>query len=372
MFDILPAIEAIETQEGLVMLKTPLAADRQVFDAEDNATVVGGDVDRELLIRCEKSLLVRGSINGGERAIAKLEVGGEVVVTGSVHCGNVTAASVRLAGRTEKSRLVVEGDLFVGSELLETHVNSGDYQVRKHRLDTLNRERDQLLEEKEYLQRQLRLDEKRMDKACTVTRTPLNFNVGKIVLHQKTQVRIDLTPFYQSVAGRPETNVDLSLQEFFAKGIVGVVARSNQKYLTNNQAREKIFMQLLKQLRELIMLVHRNQMNANRLSHVEQIMGQILSELNAQDTAVHVRGTVGQNTVLEFVRPHAVHGEDGHVEIEERSARLSVEAGSDADHLSLVLTSQDGETDNRSIPCAELANVTLRVQDGNVVWNSIR
>ena len=76
--------------------------------------------------------------------------------------------------------------------------------------------------------------------AWTVTRTALNFSVGKIVLHQNARLRIDLTPFYQSVAGRSETNVDLSLKEFFAKGIVGVVSRANQKYLTNNQARRKI------------------------------------------------------------------------------------------------------------------------------------
>ena len=161
------------------------------------------------------------------------------------------------------------------------------------------------------------------------------------------------------------------MKEFFAKGIIGVVARANQKYLSNNPAREKIFMQLVKQLRELIMLAHKNQMSANRLSQVEQVMGQILSDLNAQDTAVHVRGTVGPNTRIEFARPHAVHGEDGHVEYDDRSAALATEPAADSDNLTLVLTSQSGATDKRTVPRAELANVSIRVQDGNVVWSAV-
>ena len=55
-----------------------------------------------------------------------------------------------------------------------------------------------------------------------------------------------------------------------------------------------------------------------------------------------------------------------------KMAELSVEIGSDTEHLSLVLTSQSGETGNQSVPCTELANISFRVQDGNVVWNSLR
>ena len=210
LFDIQAAAEAISAQEDVVTLQSPLSRDRQEFDTEGKCAVVEGDIDRELLLRCEKSLLVRGAIAAGEGAVSKLEVGGEAVVTGSVHCGHITAMTVRLAGRTEKSHLVAEGDVVIGAELLESDVVTGDYQARRHRLDTLNWERERLVEEREHLQRQLALDEKRMDKACTVTRTPLNFTVGKIVQSEKGRLRIDLSSFYRSVADRPETDVDLS------------------------------------------------------------------------------------------------------------------------------------------------------------------
>ena len=45
-------------------------------------------------------------------------------------------------------------------------------------------------------------------------------------------------------------SLELALAEFFAKGIVGVVARTNRKYLVDYPSRENIFMQLLRSLRK--------------------------------------------------------------------------------------------------------------------------
>ena len=67
-------------------------------------------------------------------------------------------------------------------------------------------------------------------------------------------MRINLTVFYSSLGEQSESQRKTALVQFFAKGVVGYLARANRKYISDNPAREKVFLQLLKHLRELFLL----------------------------------------------------------------------------------------------------------------------
>ena len=376
LFDFEPVVTAIAQRDDLLTLAAPLSIDR----IEDKCLLVEGDLDHDrwsrLLLRADNAIVVRGSItssedarNASEDACSQLESAGDTVVTGSA-CGfRIKAATVRVAGRIENCNLVATGDVVIGDELLESQVVTGDYQTHRQTLESLSRARERLLKEQNPLQRQLIRNEKRMDKACTVT--PLDFAVGKIVSQVGDRMRIDLTSFYKSVTDRPNTDIERSLQEFFTKGIVGFIARANQTYLSNNPARKNIFVQLIKELRALFLLEHQVQMNTNQLSDIQQTMGQLLSKFNSQDTCVHLRGALGPNTELRFLRPSAVHDGDFQLQFEEGAASLATMA-KETDDLTVVTTGASGESESRTVSSSELANITVRVQGGEVTWTPIR
>lgn len=68
--------------------------------------------------------------------------------------------------------------------------------------------------------------------------------------------------FYESLGEDPTARQEQALMEFFSRGVVGTLSRANRKYLANNLAREKVFLQLLKSLRELFGLVFERDVGA--------------------------------------------------------------------------------------------------------------
>ena len=112
-------------------------------------------------------------------------------------------------------------------------------------------------------------------------------------------------------------------------------------------------------------------MNTNQLSDIQQTMGQLLSKFNSQDTCVHLRGALGPNTELRFLRPSAVHDGDFQLQFEEGAASLATMA-KETDDLTVVTTGASGESESRTVSSSELANITVRVQGGEVTWTPIR
>ena len=368
--DLEQAAAIIADCQDLVALKTPLQSDREVLDFEGKSALIEGDLDRDVLIKGERSLLVRGSVVGQSRLTNRLEVDGDVVVTGGLANTQVSGNDILVGGDVARSSVLAAGDFCAGGNMKESHVVIGDYQIFKRDLEELNREHQKLQTELEQLQRQLGVEKRRMDKACSVTRDPLDFSVGSVVRHESGRIRIDLESFYQSISEHQQANVDRALKEFFAKGIVGIVARSNQKYLSNNPAREKIFMQLLRQLRDLILLVHQNEMVNSRLVQVEENLGQKLAHLNNRAGILEIGGALGIANHLEFVQARAVHVPGNSIEFNERIASMQVAEGEN-DRLKIALLPLEGNTSHKLPTQSEMAALRFRLEDGSVVWSAL-
>ena len=103
--------------------------------------------------------------------------------------------------------------------------------------------------------RQRKQDEKNLDRTCQLTSLPLDLNLGNLIRHADGRVRIDLESVYRSLEEASEKHLRAALNEFFAKGIMGALARANRKYIVNNPTRAKIFTQFLGKLRDLYNLV---------------------------------------------------------------------------------------------------------------------
>ncbi|MBN59963.1 MAG: hypothetical protein CME20_01275, partial [Gemmatimonadetes bacterium] len=137
-----------------------------------------------------------------------------------------------------------------------------------------------------------------------------------------------------------------------ALDIVGVLARANRKYIDGNPAREKVFLQLLKTLRELFVLVSERDIVIRHIDQAE-------SEIEA----------LGDLVQLDFPRPQMHRDEGGDIDFVHESASVKI-TKSNPGKLRLDSTSINGEATIADIPIDELRAVTLAVAAGRVIWES--
>ena len=364
------AIEAAAHTTPMVQT-SGLSLKKGLFDGEDSNVLFDADVPCGVTVKGQRSLLVRGSVLGVSGNPCQLQGGADVVVAGDVLHAHIHGRNIYVAGKVRDSRLFSMTDIRISGSVADSRLMAGAFETRRIRIEKLERELERSRDECERLERRVSVEERRMDKACQATRIPLDFNVGRLVQHKDGRLHVDLSSFYHSMADSSPRRVQLALMELFAKGVVGVLARTNQKYLVNFPAREKIFMQLLQNLRELFFLVHEFETLKQRRRQAGDGVETMLRQLNGQAPVVSVQGAALPGTELEFVLPQARRLEDGGLSFRHESAGLQVQDGLDGDHCRLLLQNLEGDPSPRDLTRAELQGLSFRAGDGRIAWEPL-
>ena len=91
-----------------------------------------------------------------------------------------------------------------------------------------------------------------------------------------------------------------------------------------------------------------------------------MDALNDQMRPAYVRGTVVPDVDMQFVLPHAARAEDGGVEINMETAKLSIRPGEGSDERDVTDTDTFGEESVETAPDEDLRGLLVRVCDGRV------
>ncbi len=368
-FDIETAEKAI-LKEGKVAECKGLLADRNTFEAGSSNGVLQSDMPSGATIGGECSMVVQGALNGTEGNPCRVQVKGDLVVTGNIYYAQIHCRKLYVGGDIQNSRIISVADMYIGGELVHSQLSTGDYGDRKRFIEDCHRDYARGQEDRESLERQIRQEEKRVDRSCKATRIPLDFNVSRIMTHENNQVRINLSSFYASLGDFPEDKRKSALMEFFAKGVVGYLARANRKYIEDNQAREKVFLQLLRHLRELFLIVAERDFLVHRQQLDQEKINQIVEELREQKCSIYVRGSIGPETTLRFVLPRVRNLGEGRFEFIDNAATFKIMAD-EGGNLQLELSDAEANKETRAIGPEELAELHLQTTLGKVVWNTV-
>jgi hypothetical protein len=225
-------------------------------------------------------------------------------------------------------------------------------------------------EQAESLARRAGQDGKRMDKSCRALRIPLDFSVGRIVQHSEGRVSVDLSSLYPSF-DKKEVDLSVALAEFFAKGIVGVIARTNRKYLIDYPAREKVFMQLLRSLRDLFNAVLERDEMQKRLSAAETELENLRAALSDRESSIAVGGRLAPQTEIEFILPWLNDTQDGGFDFAHKTAQLSVRPGPLAGQCEMAVQQANGERSSVTTELDELEGLVVSIDDGKVRWSQV-
>jgi hypothetical protein len=362
--DIESVANSITTADDLVSIQE-LCLSRGVVDTEDRNGLIGCDVPAGVSITGTRSVLVQGSVCGTSSNPCRIRITGDLVVTGSVRHAQIHCKSCHLGGSAEATSLVASGSITVGGDLASGQLTVGDYEDLKRLILSLQNQIARLTTDRETIERLIRHDEKRLDRSCKATRTPLNVNMGKIIVHRYGQVRIDLKPIYPSLTDRSLEEADSVLLDFFSKGVVGVLTRSNRRYIDGNRAREKVFLQVLKNLRGLFMASAQRERIDAQISDAESQVQQLVDSLHSREPSVSIQGNINPGIRLEFVQPKRESVDDG-TDFSHESATLEVQPGRELGQCQLQLVDVNGESCVKELTDAEQRSVSFRVHEKQI------
>ena len=343
----------------------------RVFDIGDRNGVIAGDILGDATVKGKGSLLVQGDVLGGHGRPCRIEVDGDVVVTGNVKYARIHSRNIHVGGEAHHLQANVVSTVKIGANLHVSQLIVGSYETRKHRTEELKHQLERQRDKREALERQIGQDEKRMDKACKTTLIPLNFNVGQLVQHQHNRIQINLDSFYESIGGHRGAKTQSALTEFFAKGIVGVLARANRKYISDNPVREKVFLQLLKGLRELFIQVTERDLAIQEISNIQTETDHLVDDMRSQQPTICVQGAIVPQTDMKFILPRVVRNGAEDLSYSDQAATIKIQPGSDQGQRTLLLCSAEGEETQEELGNDAVQNLVFRTQKGTVMWNSL-
>ena len=347
-----------------------LPPDKSKIDSGDRNAIVRCDIPGGITLQGSGSLIVEGSVRGTDGNGCRISVLGDALVDGSVEHSQINAATIRVGGTSRHSELIACNDIMLGEHLLESRCIVGDFRDQNQRIDELKRTISNVGEDLENLERQIKQQERRVGKACKTTRSPLNFNIARVVQHAKDRVSVDLTSFAESLGESSDEKFELALNEFFAKGIVGILVRTNSQYVSDNLSREKVFLQLLKGLRELFVTVGKRDRAQAFLASAGPELDQILETLSDRSQRISVGGEIEPGSVLQFLMHTVKRQQSGEIEIEENAASAEVE--SSGSQLEAQLLSGKGEKSTQCVSKTDLNHAVFSLDGDAVRWSPIQ
>lgn len=345
--------------------QAPLA----LYDAEDHDLLCQGDLACVQQVRGDRSILIQGGLRGRPGEPVRVEVRGDIIISGSVQHAILRGRRVFVGGSVTRGQLTAAERVLVGASAEAATFVAGDYSDDRRRVESTRLSLEQSRIQLESLQRRVLTEEKRLDKTCRALRIPLDFNVGRIVHHGHGRVRVDLSSFYESLEGRTDEQLQLALAEFFAKGVVGVIARANRKYLVNFPAREKVFMQLVRNLRDLFDAVLQRDRTLRQTDWMSARLEEQVEALNERRAGVEVGGAIAGDASMEFIVPRVVPLPDGGgFDFAHQTARLELQFADAA--VEVVSCSTDGERARSTTTLTEFEGQRFIVDDSGVVeWS---
>jgi len=368
LFDIQPAVDAILNSDALTNA-AELPSGHSRLDVGDTDALFDKNVPGGVTLVGQRSILIQGDLHSTAANTSKIDVGGDAVITGDVRHVHISCRHLHIGGRLDHARISAVGNITIGADLGHSHLTVGSYTTHQRLIEGLHFGLIRQQEKRAASDRRINQEEKRLDRSCKVTHIPLDFGISRIITQENNRIAVNLSTFYASFEEQAEEKLRRALNEFFAKGIIGYLAKANRKYIIDNPAREKVFLQLLKSLRGLVMDVFARDRLAVAIEQDQKEMDRLLTELRERNSRVHVRGAIFPGTEMEFVLPRVQRLENDEINFVHQHALLQVQQASKPGQLKLTATDAAGEPSSEEIKVAEFCCQSFRVDQGNIARN---
>jgi hypothetical protein len=323
---------------------------------------IKGDMSAGAGVRGSGVLLVEGSVIGSAGRPCKIEMDKGVFVVGNLRQAEVISRSIQIGKWASKSVLTSQRSLEIGGDVVDVRLCSGSKVIDGRELEAVTRRLAVARNEGELLDQQVSHDQRRTEKLFKATRINFDFSIGKIVTRGANRIEVNLEPFYAVVGDKDPKEIDRALLEFFSKAVVGLLTRVNKQYIMEGANNRKIFTAVVRKLHDLTFLTRKCDKQRDKIREAEVQVAELESSIREDPARIAIGGTIIPNLDVEFTVPDY---RDGH---RDRKASLALREGPDSKQRTVTQTNSEGEDEVRSVSPMEFAGVTIRLEDGSVVW----
>ena len=366
--DIQQRVQAIVGDDDLTTV-AGLGPEQTVFDAEEAHGLFVGDVPCGVTLKGSRGLFVDGSVVGTASSPVRLETRGPIIVAGDVRHAVLRGDGIEIDGEVRSCQLSSAASVRVGHTEAGTKLVAGAYEGLERRSLALAASISRLLEQRQSLDRVIAHEQKRLHRSSRSTRIPIDFNMGRMIRHERESVVIDLSIFYERLGRMPGAN-SRALSEFFHRGIAGLLARKNTRYIGGNTLREKIFMQILRTLSQVIRKVHERNVAEHRYERFRHELESLVERVSHPRYEAVVEQQAAAGLHIEFPLPEVRRLDGDRLAFTRRSATALLAPGSSG-QLSVRLTDASGELSDHVATRSEMRGVRFSVTAGSVTWSHL-
>jgi len=346
--------------EGKIVEVESVGKDELIVDAGDAHLLVEKALPSGIRLTGKRSVLVRGNFEGSDRYPSRIDVSGEVVVTGSVRNARLSGDRVFVGGAASGSQVKAVVSVDIGGDTQNLLITAGDFETRLEVIRDLEVEISRLNEKREVDARGLSIRQRELYRISTMARLTLDVGLGQIIQDDGARLFVDLQPFYKITASRTEEDIDKAIDQFFNKVVVGMLAKTNRVRLRESVSRQTTFKHLVRQLHELFLATRKRDLLDRQSEETRRRFDEQTVSLCATEAAVQIYGHPLAGTEIRFKRPLVTAGD--RLKIDEETAFIKVD--SDPSGESVVFAT-DVESQKRRL--AELDRGTeFRLEENGI------
>ena len=358
----------IISADRLLVIETVPEGER-VLDAGESNMHVSFELPPGFRLSGQESLLVDGTLIGGDRNIQRIQMGGDVVVTGNVRFANITGERVFVGGGVEDCQITALKEVAIGNYVRNTDMSVGDFRCQKQKLDLLNKQIDEAEDRIISLQRRRRSEERHLYRDLTNTSFTIDFRFGDVIeVQSPSRVCVNLNSFYSILGDRTEEEIEQALDEFFRKGVLGVLMRKNIAFLRESVSRREAFKQVIGGLHDLFTQTLRIDNKVREKERIKADIDKLAEESSSNESVVSLHGLILPRFDLTFRLPQIEHLEDQLV-VGRLTANFSLHISKE-DRIELITVSTERDKSVEENP-GKLGGLEFRFQHDRIVWEPL-
>ena len=360
-----PDDHAEEEDEDELRVVQGVTAEGGELNFGDQNGLIEGAVYRNSVITGRGHVAIRGDVLGDDRGTCQIEVEETLVIEKSVRHARIRARHIVIRGDVRDTELHSDLGVEIRGDLSESMVSLGD---RSGEIQDLKRQRlEMLASDKELAELDVRVSAGARKFIRDYPQVDLR--LGSILTPGPRELNVDLTAFYDALADRRQADAQKPLQEFYLRVVVGMITRTNKAYISQNTSRQKIFLKVIEELREHVMLVQRADMLRRGLERVQSERNELLDGLGrAVPLRCRARGLIGEGCRIRALQLSSVHdSQSGQVEMGETWAEIKVQHSDIGPQLESW--SLDGKKTLFKLENPP-KNGSFELIDGSVVWKA--
>lgn len=263
-----------EDEAGSVVQEVTMDGGEVNF-GDDNGEVTG-DVMLGGVIRGNGHLTIKGNVLGDPRGRCEIDVAETVVFEKSIRHARIRARHVVVLGDALDAEVHSDLGVEVRGRLTDSTVSLG---YRTGEIQELKRLRVEFQSVHQALN-EIEVRQGSAGRKFVRDYPQVDLRIGDILNPTQRELKVDLSSFYKALGDRTPEETDRALQEFYLRVVVGMLTRANKQYITQNPSRHKIFLKVIEELREHIMVVRRADGLRTSLEMLEGTKMEMLENLN--------------------------------------------------------------------------------------------